>query len=517
MAQQKPRLAKPTLDKDLEKLSSVEDAARYTARGLAAPGTALLFIILTAIFASSYVTGKPGAIIIIAAAALAGYMAMNIGANDVTNNIGAAVGARAMSMGFGLALAAVFEVAGAVLAGGGVVHTIASGIMADTATASPDMLIWAMMAAMLSAAVLVNVATWAGAPISTTHSIVGGVMGAGIAAAGFGAVNWEMVAGITASWVISPLLGGVIAAGFLLFVKETIIYREDKIASAKTWVPVLIGIMTGAFAGYLALIGFDQFLERSALRATIIALICGLIAWRALIPVINRQAEGLENRNQSLRKLFRIPLILSAALMSFAHGANDVSNAIGPMAAIVSAAQNGLVESVHVPTWELVIGGLGISLGLLLYGPKLVRLVGGEITKLNPMRAYCVSLSTALTVIVASWVGLPVSSTHIAVGAVFGVGLFREWYTRNSRRRYEYMRVRAGKDADSEADEKPNGKAGDKPSDRGSSERNEYETRRRYLVRRSHMLSIIAAWMITLPAAAGLAAIIATVMFSLFL
>lgn len=501
MAQQKPRLTKPTLDKDLEKVSSVEEAARHMSRGLAAPGTALLFIILTAIFASSYVAGKPGAMLIVAAAALAGYMAMNIGANDVTNNIGAAVGARAMSMGFGLALAAVFEIAGAVLAGGGVVHTIASGIMADTSVASADMLIWTMMAAMLSAAVLVNVATWVGAPISTTHSIVGGVMGAGIAAAGFSAVNWEMVVGITASWVISPLLGGVIAAGFLLVLKETIIYREDKISAAKTWVPVLIGIMTGAFAGYVALIGFDQFLERSALRATVIALVCGLLTWRALIPVIRRQAEGLENRNQSLRKLFRIPLILSAALMSFAHGANDVSNAIGPLAAIVSTAQNGLLDNVRVPTWELVIGGLGISLGLLLYGPKLVRLVGAEITKLNPMRAYCVSLSTASTVIVASWVGLPVSSTHIAVGAVFGVGLFREWYTRNSKRRYEYMRVRAGKE----------------PADKESMERNDDEIARRYLVRRSHMLSIVAAWMITLPAAAGLAAILATVMFALFL
>jgi inorganic phosphate transporter, PiT family len=501
MGQRKPRLAKPTLDKDLEKLSSVEDATRQTSRGLAAPGTALLFIILTAIFAASYVTGAPGAVIIVAAAALAGYMAMNIGANDVTNNIGAAVGARAMSMGFGLALAAVFEIAGAVFAGGGVVHTIASGIMDDTLIASPNVLIWAMMAAMLSAAVLINIATWAGAPVSTTHSIVGGVMGAGIAAAGFGAINWGMVAGITASWIFSPLLGGVIAAAFLLLVKETIIYREDKIAAAKKWVPVLIGTMAGTFAGYLALIGFDQFLERSPLKATAIAVVTGVVAWRALIPVIARQAEGLENRNQSLRKLFRIPLILSAALMSFAHGANDVSNAIGPLAAIVSATQSGIEGAVHVPLWELVIGGLGISLGLVLYGPKLVRLVGAEITKLNPMRAYCVSLSTALTVIVASWGGLPVSSTHIAVGAVFGVGLFREWYTRHSKRRFEYMRVRAGKDPDATE----------------PFERNDDELKRRYLVRRSHMLSIVAAWMITLPAAAGLAAIIATVMFALFL
>ncbi|MBW9091808.1 inorganic phosphate transporter [Rhizobium wenxiniae] len=509
MAQQKPRLAKPTLDKDLEKLSSVEDAARHTARGLAGPGVALVFIILTAIFASTYVTGTSGSVIVIAAAALAGYMAMNIGANDVTNNIGAAVGARAMTMGFGLALAAVFEVAGAVLAGGNVAYTIASGITNEALISSPAVLIWAMMAALLGAALLINIATWVGAPISTTHSIVGGVMGAGIAAAGFAAVNWGLVLRITASWVVSPLLGAVIAAGFLFLLKETIIYRDDKVAAAKRWVPALIGIMTGVFAGYLTLVGTNQLRAPSPYLATVVAFVMGLVAWRALIPVIARQAEGLENRNQSLRKLFQIPLILSAALMSFAHGANDVSNAIGPLAAIVAATQDMAASAASrdpgVPLWELVIGGVGISLGLLLYGPKLVRLVGAEITKLNPMRAYCVSLSTGLTVLVASWIGMPVSSTHIAVGAVFGVGLFREWYTRNSKRRYEYMRVRSGRDIQPE------------PEEREAGEHNDDEMKRRYLVRRSHILSILVAWIITLPAAAGLAAIIATVMFALFL
>ncbi|MBW6420854.1 inorganic phosphate transporter [Rhizobium sp. XQZ8] len=500
MGQRRPRLAKPTLDKDLEKFSSVEEAGRQAARGLAAPGAALLFIILVAIFAASYVTGRPGAVVVIAASGLAAYMAMNIGANDVTNNIGAAVGARAMTMTFGLGLAAVFEIAGAVIAGRGVANTIANGIMQDGVISSPDMVIWAMMAALLAAAVLINVATWLGAPISTTHSIVGGVMGAGIAAAGLSAVNWTTIAGITVSWVISPVLGAVIAAAFLFVIKETIIYREDKIASAKKWVPVLIGLMTGAFAGFLALVGLGQLVDISAPVATLITLATGFVAWRLLIPVIAKQAEGLENRNQSLRKLFRIPLVFSAALMSFAHGANDVSNAIGPLAAIVSAAQRGMTGSVHVPLWELIIGGLGISLGLLLYGPKLVKLVGAEITKLNPMRAYCVSLSTALTVIVASWGGLPVSSTHVAVGAVFGVGFFREWYTRHSKRRYEYMRVRAGKEPDTAE----------------LFERNDDELKRRYLVRRSHFLSIIAAWMITLPAAAALAALIATIMFALF-
>jgi PiT family inorganic phosphate transporter len=508
MGQRRPRLAKPTLDKDLEKLSSVEEAARQTSRRLAAPGAALLFIILVAIFAASYVTGKPGAVIVIAAAAIAAYMAMNIGANDVTNNIGAAVGARAMTMAFGLGLAAVFEVAGAVIAGRGVANTIAGGIVRGSVVTDPNMMIWAMMAALLAAALLINVATWLGAPISTTHAIVGSVMGAGMAASGTSAIDWGTILGITASWVLSPIIGAFIAAGFLYFIKETIIYRPDKIAAARTWVPVLTGIMAGAFVAYLLALGIGTGGRASAPIATVIGVLSGLVAWRLLIPFVARQAQGLENRNQSLRKLFRLPLIFSAALMSFAHGANDVSNAIGPLAAIASAVQAGSTTGaenvthvgVTVPLWELVVGGLGISLGLLLYGPKLVKLVGGEITKLNPMRAFCVSLSTALTVLVASWIALPVSSTHIAVGAVFGVGFFREWYTRHSRRRHDYIRVRAGKEI---YPEEP-------------IERNEEEIQRRFLVRRSHFLSIVAAWMITLPASAALSALIATVVFALF-
>lgn len=499
MGTRRSRLTKPTLDKDLEKFSSVEEAARQMSRRLAAPGTGLLFLIVVALFASAYASGQPGSLVVIGAAALAAYMAMNIGANDVTNNIGAAVGARAMTMGFGLALAAVFEVAGAVIAGRGVADTIANDIMHSSAIGDPSTLIWAMMAALLSAAVLINVATWLGAPISTTHSIVGGVMGASIAAAGLDAVNWATIGSITASWVMSPLLGALIAAGFLYLLKELIIYREDKIEAARRWVPVLIGIMAGTFTSYLALIGLGLLVEVSVPTATGLGLVCGVVAWRALIPVIRRQAEGLENRNQSLRKLFRIPLVFAAALLSFAHGANDVSNAIGPLAAIVSTVQSQASGNVEIPFWELVIGGFGISLGLLLFGPRLVKLVGAEITRLNPMRAYCVSLSTALTVIVASWVGMPVSSTHIAVGAVFGVGFFREWYTRNSRRRLEYIRAQSAKfDIDEPA------------------ERNDNELNRRRLVRRSHFMSIIAAWMITLPVAATLAAIFATILFAIF-
>ncbi|MDI6834546.1 MAG: inorganic phosphate transporter [Rhizobiaceae bacterium] len=500
MAKSPPSLVKPTLDKDLDKFAYVEEAAHHISRGYAPVGIGLIFLVTTMIFAGAYVINQPGAVMVVAAAAIGAYMAMNIGANDVTNNVGPAVGSRAMTMATALVIAVIFESAGALIAGGDVVSTISKGIVDPAQVPNAQIFAWAMMAALLSSALWVNLATWIGAPVSTTHAVVGGVMGSGIAAAGVKAVNWESMIGIAASWVISPLLGGVIAALFLAFIKEFIIYRHDKIAAARRWVPILIALMLGTFSAYLALKGLNQIVRISLPVAVLIGLATGGIGWALSVPLIRRQSIGLENRNQSLRKLFRLPLIFAAALLSFAHGANDVANAIGPLSAIVHAVRaNEIAAKVEIPIWVMVIGATGISLGLFLFGPKLIRLVGEQITKLNPMRAYCVSLSAAVTVIVASWLGLPVSSTHIAVGAVFGVGFFREWYTRNSKRRMDYIRAKSDRWVVEEI-----------------AERNSDEMRRRYLVRRSHFMTIVAAWVITVPAAAGLAALIYWVMFQLF-
>ena len=231
------------------------------------------------------------------------------------------------------------------------------------------------MAALLSAALWVNLATWVGAPVSTTHSVVGGVMGAGIAAAGFAAVNWPTMGKIAASWVISPVLGGAIAALFLALIKSRIIYRDDKIAAARIWVPVLVGIMGGAFATYLALKGLKKIIKIDLPIALMIGLACAVVIWAVMIPVIRKQSEGLENRNKSLKVLFGIPLVVSAALLSFAHGANDVANAVGPLAAIVQASQSGdFLQAVSIPFWVMVIGAFGISFGLFLFGPKLIRI-----------------------------------------------------------------------------------------------------------------------------------------------
>ncbi|MEJ5021955.1 inorganic phosphate transporter [Ochrobactrum vermis] len=473
-----------TLDRDLGRFAKLETAASYVSRPLIAPGIALVFIMLAGLGAAVLLGQTSQMLIVVAAAVFGAYMALNIGANDVANNMGPAVGANALSMGGAIAIAAVFESAGALIAGADVVSTVATGIIAPETLATPITFIWAMMAALLASALWVNLATWIGAPVSTTHAVVGGVVGAGIVAAGFGAVNWSQMTAIAASWVISPLLGAIIAAGFLWLIKARIVYRPDKIAAARVWVPILVGLMAGTFATYLIMKGLKQLIDVSIGVALIIGLAVGVGSWFTLIPVIRRQSHGLENRNKSLKVLFSIPLVVSAALLSFAHGANDVANAVGPLAAIVQTSQTGMLnDGVVIPLWVMLIGAIGISFGLCLFGPKLIRMVGNQITKLNPMRAYCVSLSAAITVILASWLGLPVSSTHIAIGAIFGVGFFREWDT---ERRLKKARQALPVDDSIPVEER----------------------RRRKLVRRSHALTIAAAWVVTVPAAAILSAIL---------
>ena len=484
-------LTKQSLDKDLEKIVHVEAATRTTASGIVAHGFALIFLGLSALVAGLYAGLAADTAPVILAAILGGYMALNIGANDVANNVGPAVGSRALTMFGALLVAAVFESAGALIAGGDVVATVSKGIIDPAQVADNLTFVWAMTAALISSAVWVNLATCIGAPVSTTHAVVGGVMGAGIAAVGVQLVNWATMGAIALSWVVSPLLGGAIAAVFLAFIKINLIYQEDKIAAARRWVPLLVAIMAGAFAYYLSIKGLKQVWHPGQLALGAIGVGCFAVTWVVVHPLIRRQSRGMENRNQSLRHLFRIPLICSAALLSFAHGANDVANAVGPLAAILHSVQFGDVAGkVDVPVWIMMIGAFGISLGLFLYGPKLVQMVGDRITKMNPMRAYCVALSAAVTVIIASWFGLPVSSTHIAVGAVFGVGFFREVFTRHSRRRRDLVGQGRTNNNDDEI-----AVAAD-------------ELRYRKLVRRTHFLTIVAAWVITVPATALLSALI---------
>jgi PiT family inorganic phosphate transporter len=282
-------------------------------------------------------------------------------------------------------------------------------------------------------------------------------------------------------------LGGAIAALILFIIKANILFKADKVTAAKKWVPIMVAIMAAAFSMYLMSKGLKKIYKSSWLEIVIVGTLVCALTWTWMRSRVALKAVLMENKRKSVNQLFVVPLIFSAALLSFAHGANDVANAVGPLAAIVSVADTGQIASkASIPLWVMLVGALGISIGLVLFGSRLIKTVGQEITKLNPVRAFCVALSAAITVIIASTLGLPVSSTHIAVGGVFGVGFLREYLELRKANQVSNTTPLA---ATAAAPEKAITKA-----------------RQRRLVRRNHAWSIAAAWIITVPLAAILAA-----------
>lgn len=491
-------MAKSSLDKDLGKVVHLESATQALSRSLATPGLTLLFFVAALIVAVLSISDGPLSWFVIVAAIIAAYMALNVGANDVANNMGPAVGSRALTLTGALIIAAICEAAGALLAGGDVVNTVSRSLLRPDETMEALQFILIMMAAFLAAAMWIHLATILGAPVSTTHSVVGGVVGAGVAASGFDVVAWPMIGAIVASWVISPGLGGVIAAALLGFVKWTIIYRDDRIAAARRWVPVLVGLMAGVFAMFLAMKGLSRVWRPDFGTVLLLGVIFFGLGWGVARPWVARRSIGLENRRKHVASLFTLPLIFAAALLSFAHGANDVANAVGPLAAIVSAAETGTVATgaVVLPLWVLAIGAVGIAVGLALFGPRLIRKVGEKITKMDAIRAFCVALAAATTVLIASALGLPVSSTHIAVGAIFGVGFLREALT-NKGVPNPAVQPRSLFLGTSKLNKTPEDAIA-----------NARKREKRRLVRRQHVVGIAAAWIITVPAAATLAGVL---------
>jgi len=383
-----------------------------------------------------------------------------------------------------------------------------------------------MMAALLAGAVWLNIATAVGTPVSTTHSIVGGVLGAGIAAGGWEIANWSKMGAIAASWVISPVIGGVIAALFLYWIKRTITYRKDKIAAAQRMVPIMIAVMVWAFSTYIALKGLKKIVKIDLLTAVGIGLAVAITSYFIVSPLIKRFSKTLPNEKQSINRLFTVPLIFAAALLSFAHGANDVANAVGPLAAINDAVNTGQVSGkVAIPLWVMMVGALGITIGLALFGPKLIKTVGSEITELDQMRAYCIAMAAAITVIIASQLGLPVSSTHIAVGGIFGVGFLRE-YLKSTYQNiiHDIEHHHQGKDKlevegflqefdSANLEEKRlmlvQMKMNTAKAELSKKERKRLKKVYRHeLVKRSALLKIAAAWVITVPVSGILAAML---------
>ncbi len=364
------------------------------------------------------------------ATVVGGYMAMNIGANDVANNVGPLVGSQAITLAMAILLAALCEVLGAVLAGSDVVQSIKGKIINPAHIENTAVFVGMMLSALLSGALWLHLATAIGAPVSTTHSIVGGVLGAGLMAGGVGAVEWHFLGGIVASWVISPMMGGGIAMGLLATLKNVLSDKENKKQAALRVMPILVGIMGAAFTWYMIAKVLGKKIPLEWWQEVLLSIAVGLGVYGLFKSYVLRRLPLLENTKESVHTLFTYPLIFGAALLSFAHGANDVANAVGPLAAIVQSLQewgnHAIPTKAYAPLWIMLIGGLGIALGLSLYGPKLIKTVGSEITELDKMQAFCIAMATVITVLFASKLGLPVSSTHITIGAVFGVGFLRE-------------------------------------------------------------------------------------------
>jgi PiT family inorganic phosphate transporter len=516
---------------ELQHISEIERATTKGRGELFRLGIGLLFIVGVMLYAAMRGEGQGGMMLVIAAV-IGGYMAMNIGANDVANNVGPAVGSKALTLAGALVIAAVFEAAGALIAGGEVVGTIRSGIIDPSQLPDTDTFVWVMMAALLAGAMWLNIATAVGAPVSTTHSIVGAVLGAGVASSGLDIANWSTVGAIVASWVVSPLMGGLFAAAFLYLVKRSITYQHDMVAAATRMVPYLVALMAWAFGTYLMLKGLTHVWKVSFLQALLIGLAFAALVLVLVRPLVKRRAGSIVNSKQSVNQLFTVPLIFAAALLSFAHGSNDVANAVGPLAGIVDVLTTGSAEisrTAAIPLWVMMVGAIGIALGLALYGPKVIRTVGTEITELDQMRGYCIAMAATITVIIASQLGLPVSSTHIAVGAVFGVGFLREYLKSNYARMVADIKAhhpegdQAAIDAFLERfsraaiddkgvmlrELKAQAKSRLDPAHFSKLERKGLrKVYRQELVKRSQLLRIAAAWVITVPASAFMAAIV---------
>jgi len=366
------------------------------------------------------------------AAAFGLFMAWGIGANDVANAMATSVGSKALTIKQAILVAAVFEFAGAFLAGGQVTKTIRKGIIdASQVENNPELLVYGMLAALLAAAVWLLIASRKGWPVSTTHSIVGAIVGFAAVGIGIDAVNWVKIGTIVASWVVSPMLSGFLAFSIFMSVQKLILSTDDPLKNARRYVPFYIFAVGFILALVTLLKGLKHIgLDLTAGQSVMVAVASGFVTMAIGIAAIKRikikPEEDADFRFTNVEKIFGILMVFTAAGMAFAHGSNDVANAIGPVAAIVSIVKTGAVaQESALSTWILLLGAVGIVLGLATYGWRVIRTVGRNITELTPSRGFAAELAAASTVVIASGTGIPISTTQTLVGAVMGVGIAR--------------------------------------------------------------------------------------------
>ncbi len=360
------------------------------------------------------------------------FMAWGIGANDVANAMATSVGSKAITIKQAVIIAAIFEFAGAILAGGQVTSTIRKGIIdVSDLGASPEILIFGMLAALLAAGTWLLIASFKGWPVSTTHSIVGSIVGFAMVGIGMDAVYWGKLGTIVMSWVTSPLLAGVISYMLFRSIQRLILDTKEPLDNARKYVPYYVFLVGFVLALVTIMKGLKHVgLDLSTNESVGAALICGVLTTLLGKYLVSRvRFDPNADRDfhyANVEKIFGALMVLTACAMAFAHGSNDVANAIGPLAAINSIVSTGeLSQKSPLPLWVLFVGGVGIVLGLAMYGRKVIETVGSKITELTPSRGFCCTLSAASTVVLASGMGLPISTTHTMVGAVLGVGMAR--------------------------------------------------------------------------------------------
>ncbi|HEX5841723.1 MAG TPA: anion permease [Pseudomonas sp.] len=374
-----------------------------------------------------------GLVLLLLACLFGFFMAWGVGANDVANAMGTSVGSKALTIKQAICIAMVFEFCGAYLAGGEVTETIKNGIV-DATAITPDLMVLGMMSALLAAGTWLLIATSRGWPVSTTHSIVGAVIGFAAVGVSMEAVQWSAVGPIVASWVVTPVLSGLVAFGLFMSVQKLIINTDNPFLNAKRFVPLYM-FATGFMVAIMTLtkglkhIGLELNSNQNLLLAAGVGALVMLLGIALLSRIKIDEEADKEFHYASVEKVFAVLMVFTACSMAFAHGANDVANAVGPLAAIVGVIQSGgdltIGAKSAVPGWVLLLGAVGIVIGLATYGYKVIATIGKEITELTPSRGFAAELATAATVVGASAIGLPVSTTHTLVGAVLGIGIAR--------------------------------------------------------------------------------------------
>lgn len=454
------------LDKDLGRVSNAEYARRAALRPVLGPSGGLILLGLVALMALTASRAAPGSGLIAAGLAGAAALALLIGSNSLAGKVAPAVGAGAVGALGGLVLVGLMQMGGLMMAGGAISDRLGTGIIAMDPAADGTIVARVMASALLAAATWAALATWAGTTISPAHAIIGAIFGAGVTSLGWQAVQWHGLALVIGGWLASPIIAAVLAAALLALLRSLMQDREDPLRAARIWLPCLIAAIIGLFVLHVLTLAARP---GAGLRAAaVIALICAALAGGIARRLIAGQIARHHKPRAALKAAFNLPLLISMLLMGFAHGANDAPTILAPLAMILrSAGPAGLFAGGGLA----LLVGLAIAVAAVIFGRRLVDMLGGRVTRLNASRAFCVSLATAITVLGAAAAGLPVSTIHVAVGGVFGTGLYRDALERRPR-----------------------------------PEMPPEELARRHLLRLSHLRSTLGAWLISAPAAALLAA-----------